>query len=81
MKMVLFAVLLSTTAMLTCSDTSAQSERPAALCCFNECRMSETVNCAKRPTEVSVNDLPSVGCAIPLGQLEKLIEADQTAAK
>ncbi|RDB05723.1 hypothetical protein [Runella aurantiaca] len=81
MKTVFFAVLLSTTAILTCSDTSAQSERPAALRYFNECRVSETVNCAKRPTKVSVKDLPSVGCAIPLGQLAKLIEANQTAAK
>jgi hypothetical protein len=81
MKMVLFAVLLSTTAMLTCSDTSAQSEIPAAICCSNECRVSETVNCSKHSTKVSVKDLPSVGCTIPLGQLAKLIEANQTATK
>ncbi|WP_162794055.1 hypothetical protein [Runella rosea] len=81
MKMVLLAVLLSTTAMLTCSDTSAQSERPAALCCSNECRASESMTCPKHPTEVSVKDLPSVGCAIPLGQLAKLIEAKHTATK
>jgi len=81
MKMVLFAVLLSTTAMLTCRDTSAQSERYAEFCCSNECRVSETVNCSKHPTKGSVKDFPSVGCAIPLGQLAKLIEANQTAAK
>lgn len=82
MKMVLFAVLLSMTALLTCSDTSAKTGMPEAFCCTNECRLPEKAACQTLAHEVSVKDIPPVGCEIPLGQVAELInEKSQSAAK
>lgn len=82
MKMVLFAVLLSMTALLTCSDTSAEPGMPVAVCCTNECRLPEKAACQTLAHKVSVKDIPPVGCAIPLGQVAELMnEKSQSAAK
>jgi hypothetical protein len=75
MKMVLFAVLLSATALITCSDTSAKTGMSAAICYSNECRLPERTACQTIAHKVSVKDIPPIGCAIPLGQVAEMIEA------
>lgn len=82
MKMVLFAVLLFMTALLTCSDTSAEPGMPAAICCTNDCRLPEKAACQTLAHKVPVKDIPPVGCAIPLGQVAELMnEKSQSATK
>lgn len=73
--MVLFTVLLSATALITCSDTSARTGMPAAICYSNECRLPEKAACQTIAHEVSVKDIPPAGCAIPLGRVAEMIEA------
>lgn len=79
--MVLIAVLLSMTALLTCSDTSIESEMSATLSCSNACNFSEKANCQVPLHELSVKDIPPVGCAIPLGQVAEMIEENNQLAQ
>ena len=78
MKILLLAVVLFMTALLTCSDTSARVETKETIGYSNECYVS------KEPadqTSISVKDIPPVGCTLPLGQLESMMEATQQQAK
>ena len=75
MKTLLGVLLLSLTALCTCSDTQAiqTTEVKALLNC-----QSEQVRCLKvevtHSKEVSVKDIPPVGCAIPMAQIEKVLQ-------
>jgi hypothetical protein len=73
MKTLLGVLLLSLTALCTCSDTQAiQTTEVKAL---QDCQ-GEQIRCLENgmthSTEVSVKDIPPVGCAIPMAQIEKI---------
>lgn len=77
MKTLLGVLLLSLTALCTCSDTQAGTyiEVNATHDCqvANKSHYLETMQ--KSQTTISVKDIPPVGCAIPMAQLEKARQA------
>lgn len=74
MKILLLAVVLFMTALLTCSDTSVRAETKETIGCSNECHVSKETTAQ---ASLSVKDIPPVGCTLPLGQLEPMMEATQ----
>lgn len=77
MKTLLGVLLLSLTALFTCSDThagkSVEANAPHECQDNNQLRCLETV---KQPhSTLSIKDIPPVGCAIPMAQLEKAWQA------
>jgi hypothetical protein len=77
MKTLLGVLLLSLTALCTCSDTQAgtSSEVNAS----PECQVANPSHCLETIENthpvVSLKDIPPVGCAIPMAQLEKARQA------
>ncbi|MFN8347264.1 MAG: hypothetical protein U0X91_19835 [Spirosomataceae bacterium] len=73
MKTLSGVLLLSLTALCTCSDTQAGISREENA--FHYCQVAES-RCLKTPSAaVSFKEIPPVGCAIPMAQLEKAWQA------
>jgi len=77
MKTLLGVLLLSLTAFCACSDTQAGTS--IGLNASHECQVATQSRCLETtenpPATVSVKDIPSVGCAIPMAQMEKAWQA------
>ena len=73
MKILIGVLLLSVTALMTCSDTQAArkwTSKSAKLC--------TTVGEIPKPALAGINgtsvkDIPPVGCALPMAQLEEVV--------
>lgn len=77
MKTLLGVLLLSLTALCTCSDT--QAGMSIEVNASHECQVANSSRCLETTENahpvVSVKDIPPVGCAIPMAQLEKAWQA------
>lgn len=77
MKTLLGVLLLSLTALCTCSDTHAGTSMEVNA--SHECRIANPSRCLETAENshpvVSLKDIPPVGCAIPMAQLEKVRQA------
>lgn len=77
MKTLLGVLLLSLTALCTCSDTQAGAS--IEMNASHDCQVANPSHCLETienpQTTVSVKDIPPVGCAIPMAQLEKAWQA------
>jgi|JI10StandDraft_1071094.scaffolds.fasta_scaffold739537_2 hypothetical protein len=77
MKTLLGMLLLSLTALCTCSDTQAGTS--IEVNATHDCQVANKSHCLETmqnpQTTVSVKDIPPVGCEIPMSQLEKARQA------
>lgn len=77
MKTLLGVLLLSLTALCTCSDTQAGTSTEVNA--SHKCQVANPSRCLETTENahpvVSVKDIPPVGCAIPMAQLEKAWQA------
>lgn len=74
MKTLIGVLLLLATALLTCRDTQAAkkwSSKSAQLCTRTNEVLTHSLPIS---SEVSVKDIPPVGCALPMAQLEKVAQ-------
>jgi len=74
MKTLIGVLLLLATALLTCRDTQAAkkwSSKSAQLCTRTNFVRTFSLSTT---SEASVKDIPPVGCALPMAQLEKVVQ-------
>lgn len=74
MKILIGVLLLSVTALVTCSDTQAAKKwtsKSAKLCTTaGETRKSEL----SEASGTSVKNIPPIGCALPMAHLEEVVQ-------
>lgn len=76
MKTLLGVLLLSLAALCKCSDTQAdKNEKVKALNYCQDSTQSYCLDAIENTPPISVTDIPPVGCAIPIAQIEKAWQA------
>jgi hypothetical protein len=75
MKTILGALLFSLTTLYIFSDTQAVEAKALNYC--QNANQSHCLEAIETPHSMSVTDIPPVGCAIPMAQIEKVWQAQK----